>query len=662
MGRVLAKVLKTTMAMTTLAGGLALVGVDPASAAVSSIRMNWSIDASSRYIFGIDAVNTAGVSPGGYEATFEQVPAGASDCNGNMSAMPNPYTLSPGFAMSELRLEIYSFPANTCGGYDPNRGDGGVVVRVPGTSANVDLGQISVPKLGEGGTGRLTGQVKSHTAVGTERVSIDIFQVTNFHQTSSGVRLDAFSSGKNAGAAYQTGPLWDGQYIAFVTDHVNGTKATGLIDVNGLTNFDLDLDVPCFGIDNCEFTGSVTPPPGGYHAVGPNRILDSRKNVGIVGAVEPGDGRNSDPNDVHRRETRLNHEFVVAGVGGVPATGVSAVLLNVTTTQGQAGGVAKIFPKPANTTWYEDESSFATTNPAGPLIVWGPGEDIANLVLVPVGVGGRLRVENFSGGSVHLIADVVGWFDSSQPGQSGAGLTAIAPDRFLDTRQGAGGPKAPFAAGETRSVQVAGRGAIPSDATAVVGTMTGVAPTAQTYLTVWPAGAPASETSVLNLPAGDVRPNLVTVGVGAGSAWSIFNPAGNHDVLFDASGYFRNGSGGLVTPVTAATVLDTQGGNGGPRSSFGGGETRTLQVAGRGGVPADATAVYLSVTASFTTSFGYLTIWNGGPRPDTSNLNWDANEAKSNLVLVPLAADGTVQLYNAFGNVHLVADVVAYVK
>ncbi len=656
------------LGLTTIAGAVVAGPATDASAAVGSMTLSgWSLPGDRRYGIGFDALNTSGSSPGGYEAYYEWGTAGRST-NADNPQLPSSVSFNAGFAMSELRLEIYSFPTGPMPWesgfrtYDPELGDGAVAVRIPGTTSANNLGAITVPRLGEAGTGKLSGKVLAHDAVGNERLKIDIFQVSGFRSTSTGYELDAFSSGESLGTNYQTGPLWNGEYIAFVTDQATGNKATGMIQINGETTFDFDLDVPCFGIDNCQFEGSVSAVPGGYHPVGPNRILDTRIGLGISTALSPGDGRNGDPNNIKRLASRLNHEFQVAGVGGVPATGVGAVLLNVTAAGSPIGGVAKLFPKPANTAWYDDQSSFPAVNPAGPLLVWGAGEDIANLVLVPVGVGGRIRVENFSAGSVNLIADVVGWFDEGQPGQVGSGLTAITPQRLLDTRNGIGGPVAPFTAGQSRDLKVAGTGSIPADASAVVSTVTGVTPSTGTYLTVWPKGTPRSETSVLNLGAGDVRPNLVTVGTGSGSSWSIFNAYGSHDVLVDATGYFRTGSGGRVTPLKAATLLDTQAGLGGPRSAFGNDETRGLQVTGRGGVPANATAVYLSVTASFGTTSSYLTVWNGAARPDTSNLNWFGGTARSNLVLVPIGPGGTVQLYNARGDVHLVADVVAYVN
>ncbi len=670
--RVRTRVLSISVAALALSAVVVGGPATPASAAVGSMTLsNWSLPSDLRFGIGFDGVNTAGFSPGGYEAYYEWSPDGPSaQCAqqgfpltpGNPTFQPST-TIAPGFSMSELRMEIYSFPRSGRCPYSHSAGDGAVVVRIPGDRSNHNLGAITVPRDGEPGTGRLTGQILAHDAIPDGRVKVDIFQVEGARTTSTGYRLDSFSSGPSIGGSYTTGPLWNGEFIAFVTDTVTGNQALGMIGVNGVTDFAIDLDVPCFGIDNCQFTGSVTPVPGGFHPVGPNRVLDTRKGIGIASAVQPGDGRNSDPNNFKRYDSLVNHELDVTGVGGVPAAGVSAVLLNVTATGSPFGGIAKLFPKPPNTLWYDDQSSFAATNPGGNLLVWGPNEDSANQVLVPVGVGGRIRIESYSGGSVDLIADVVGWFDSSQPGQNGSRLTAVTPERFLDTRLGIGSPRQPFGTDEARNLQVAGRGRIPADANAVVGTVTGVGPATQTFVTVWPKGTPRTETSVVNVAPGSIRPNLATVGVGADRSWSFYNERGPHDVLFDAVGFFSPSTGGKVsTVVSAPTLLDTKAGIGGPRQAFGQGTERSLQVSGAAGLPGGITAVYLSVTVADATTSSYLTIWNGGTRPETSNLNWGPGGGRSNLVLVPVAADGTIKLFNALGDVHVVAAAVAYVR
>ena len=53
---------------------------------------------------------------------------------------------------------------------------------------------------------------------------------------------------------------------------------------------------------------------------------------------------------------------------------------------------------------------------------------------------------------------------------------------------------------------------------------------------------------------------------------------------------------------------------------------------------------------------------SGTPRPQTSNLNFQAGQNIPNLVIVPVGADGKFQLYNGSpGAVHLIADVAGYI-
>ena len=109
-------------------------------------------------------------------------------------------------------------------------------------------------------------------------------------------------------------------------------------------------------------------------------------------------------------------------------------------------------------------------------------------------------------------------------------------------------------------------------------------------------------------------------------------------------------------------ILDTRTGIGHSGPKPGAGSTITLAVAGHGGVPASgAVAVVLNVTATEADGPGFVTVWPGDqPRPNASNLNVDApGQTIPNLVTVPLAADGTVNMFN-YGGSHLLADVAAW--
>ena len=135
-------------------------------------------------------------------------------------------------------------------------------------------------------------------------------------------------------------------------------------------------------------------------------------------------------------------------------------------------------------------------------------------------------------GTIDLIADVAGYYSSA-----GAGLTSVSPARAWDSRVGPG-PMGRIGAGETREVTVTGVGGVPaSGVTAVVLNVTAVAASAGTYATAWPTGEGRPNASNLNLPAGDTRPNLVIVKVGAGGKVSFYNDAGTIDLIADVAGW-----------------------------------------------------------------------------------------------------------------------------
>ena len=267
-----------------------------------------------------------------------------------------------------------------------------------------------------------------------------------------------------------------------------------------------------------------------------------------------------------------------------------------------------------------------------------------NAVIVGLGAGRSISIFN-NAGSVHVVVDVMGYMT--------AGFTGITPVRLLDTR-GPNDSGPPLGAGATTSLTVAGAAGaagVPSSASAVVLNVTAVSPTVGGYLTVWPTGGPKPSTSNLNFVAGDVVPNLVTVGVGAGGQVSIFNFAGATHVVVDIMGWFDN-AGGFAPLGTPSRLLDTREGTCG--YTLGPGETRTLQVASSAAV----SAVTLNVTAVAPTASGYITVWPAGsPRPDTSNVNVVAGQAPTpNLVTVGVGPAGEVNLYNFAGTVELVVD------
>ncbi|MEZ5145257.1 MAG: hypothetical protein R2726_22505 [Acidimicrobiales bacterium] len=214
---------------------------------------------------------------------------------------------------------------------------------------------------------------------------------------------------------------------------------------------------------------------------------------------------------------------------------------------------------------------------------------------------------------------------------------------------------------------VAGTGGVPAGATAVTLNVTVTGTTAASFLTLWPKGATQPTASNLNWVAGQTIPNAVTVKVGTDGKVNVFNPSGSANVIIDVVGYYdQSGTGAGFTAQAPARILDSRpppeqvGPYGSP---WGAGTDREVQVAGVGGVPADAEAVVLNATVTATSAESFLTVYpKGATKPTASNLNWKAGVTIPNAVTVKVGTDGKVQVFNNSGSAHVILDVVGYFK
>ncbi len=387
-------------------------------------------------------------------------------------------------------------------------------------------------------------------------------------------------------------------------------------------------------------SNAVIPGRGPYQALPPKRILDTRDGTGGVPIAPVG--------------ARGTLKVQVTGQGGVPATGVSDVVLNVTVTDTTAASYLTVWPA-------------GVPRPLASNLNWGAGTTVPNLVEVALGANGEVSVYN-AAGSANVIVDVAGYVVAPTATPPTAGLfTAIVPNRVLDTRTGTGVVTAALVGqGQVIKVQVAGSPNIPNTGVAaVVLNVTATNPTAGSYLTVYPTGTARPLASNLNFSAGQTVPNRVIVKTGTGGAVSIFNAVGSVDVVADVGGWFSDGTaaaaGSLFVGVTPARILDTRTAFAvGPNATYG------LAVAGHGGVPAMSdtvppTAVVLTVTATNPTAASFLTVWpEGSTRPLASDLNYVPALTVPNLVVVRLGASGAIDLYNQLGTTDLVVDVVGW--
>ena len=231
----------------------------------------------------------------------------------------------------------------------------------------------------------------------------------------------------------------------------------------------------------------------------------------------------------------------------------------------------------------------------------------------------------------------------------------LTPTRILDTRTSG----TALGANATMDVPVTGLGGVPVGATAAVINVTATNTTAGSYLTVYPKGVARPLASNLNWTAGQTVPNLVEIALGAGGMLTVYNAFGNADIVFDVNGYVSAPTSGcpvdgLYRSVVPSRILDTR-----TTSQVAANTTIDVQVTGAVGVPASGVeAVTLNLTVTNASAGSYITAYpTGTARPLASNINFVAGQTVPNRVIVKLGTGGKITLYNAFGNVDLIADV-----
>lgn len=384
-------------------------------------------------------------------------------------------------------------------------------------------------------------------------------------------------------------------------------------------------------------------PTGEFTALTPARILDTRDGTGRGGATTP-----------------LGHavqfDVQITGRGGVPASGVSAVVLNATVTGPTAGSFLSVWPA-------------GRPRPVVSNLNYSAGQTVPNLVTVAVGEDGKVSVFN-GAGSTHVIFDVLGYYSSST-GSFGARFVPLDPVRVFDTRDGTGGVASePIGPGGTLPFDLTGPDLLPeTGVSGVVVNVTVTEPTGNGFLTVHPDGVARPLASNLNFVPGHTVANLVTVRLSPAGVARFFNAVGTTHVIADLVGFYTDEvttNAGRFVPLQPSRVLDTRL-SGEP---VGPGQVEVMQMLGAGGAPpADVSAVALNVTATQPTAAGYLSVFPlGCDVPFVSSLNFAAGQTVPNLALSAVSVDdgvcrdmdGLVGVFNAVGDVHVIADLFGY--
>ena len=385
-------------------------------------------------------------------------------------------------------------------------------------------------------------------------------------------------------------------------------------------------------------TVRTAAPGGSFTPLSPVRLLDTRTGFGS-------------PKGATQSVT-----LQITGRGGVPTSAVSAVALNLTVTQPKGSGYVSAYPTGGN-------------RPVVSNINYTAKQTVANLVIVPVGAGGKVTLYSYR--PAQLVADVSGYFTTALTASPASGLfQPLSPSRLMDTRNGLGASTP--GAGRQVKIKVTGNGGVPaSNVSAVVLNTTVAGSTAAGYLTAYPTGGTRPLASTINFTPKQVVANRTVVPVGTDGSVNFYNSSGKTPIVVDVAGWFTAGSdpsasGSYFVATTPTRVVDTRRGLGAPKGAVKASAILAAGLAGGNGLPAvtapmPPTAVVATVTFVGPSSGTYGTVYPSlTSRPLASDLNARAGATVPNLTLPGLGADGKVAVYNNAGATQVIVDLSGY--
>lgn len=389
--------------------------------------------------------------------------------------------------------------------------------------------------------------------------------------------------------------------------------------------------------------GGATAVPGrvdaglvgtGFRALVPARLLDTRPSSPTADGLGAGGGPVTAGSAV---------TVQVAGRAGVPAAGAVAAVLNIAVTESSGAGFVTAYPC--------DEAMPTAAN-----LNHLAGQTTSNSVVAKLDLDGRVCLYTLS--AAHLVVDVQGWFGI------GAYLPAT-PRRLMESRgglstvDGRDNAIGPRQAGSTTALDVRYRSGI-ADATAVVLNVAAVDASEPGFITASTCGGVRPTAANLTYVAGQTVPNLVIAPVADGQ--TCLYAYGRTHLVVDAAGGFPEGGNGFHA-LGPARLADTRAGYPTSDGSFAGGgalgrgSTWALDVVGRAGVPVEAAAVVLGLTAVAAAEDGFVTVFPcGEAKPTAANLNITKGATASNTSFARLGTAGRVCIYS-YGVTDLVVDV-----
>ena len=375
---------------------------------------------------------------------------------------------------------------------------------------------------------------------------------------------------------------------------------------------------------------------GLYFPISPARAWDTRFNGGGQPLAE-------------RQSFRLQ----MVGRLGVPASGVSAVTMNLTVVAPTRNGYLTVYPS-------------GTPLPGASSINFAAGETRANTVTMPVDTDGGIRLYNPLG-RTHVIVDVTGFYAKDNTIAStygtGGGLLPVAA-RLVDSRTA----NIPIAPGQTRKVYYHPRGSIRPTERGLYLNVTVPGPTGPGYLRVW-NGLGNPSISTLNWKGGESAvANTTAIGTYNAAdnsvSFAITNRSSRavHYVVDVLATYDMDIYDTRYVPYGPRRVLDTRTGIGVAKGKLTALQNKTVTLP----TPLRSASTYAlvgnAVLLNATADLSFIRIWdNDPPPPNISTVNADRGDVVANgAVTMTNFEYGTIGVQNYRGTVDAILDVNGY--
>jgi len=395
--------------------------------------------------------------------------------------------------------------------------------------------------------------------------------------------------------------------------------------------------------------------PASYHqAVTPARILDTRTtNVTLSNTAA------TTPVAAFSITTlQISGDTVTPTASGAPTTiptSVTAVAIDITETSPTEPGTIVAY---ANGTQIPITSSTNFT----------AGKTVTGYQIVPVGLDGKIAMQNNSTGTTHLIADITGYYTSDATLTGDQTYTPLTTYRALDTAASTTNTSltttGTVANGTTFTLQITGTDSIPTAATAVAINLTAFGETSSGFIEAYQTGTTQPVLTSMSYGTADIASMAADVSIGSTGKISIYNTGAATNIIGDISGYYTNTTTGQkYHAVNPTRLVDTRTGIGGTTGAITADGTYTITQATTQQITTATTPTLVTMlTATAQTAPGNLIAYPyGTTRPGTSNLNWSGTLNVANLALTPTSTNSQITLYNeSTGTTHIVIDSSGY--